>query len=546
MKTTTIIFFTLTFLSTHLFAQHQADADTTVPSRSQHQADADTIVPSKGNIEQQLKDIRKRRILRYSDSTVTGNVPKKSRLVDSTKRNRYNDLLDDDPEYNKKSSIFVPAYEIVLENAVLNVLDQTVLHEEFSKVNFSTWKRTLSAGFPWTNGWIWDQDRFGNNFLSHPMTGSFYFNAARSNGYNYWESVPFVFAGSYMWKIFGENGPPEREDLINTTFDGIALGEILYRISSNILDDRSVGSERVFREIFAGIVDPIRGINRLFQGKSFRRTNKEVYQTEPLNITFYGGVHSINNQSLKLFSGENVQMLNLQLDYGNPFEVRPRKPFDVFRFRTEFNFGEGRKIVDNVTGYGILFGGNTHLGNIDMLYGLFHYYDYFDTQAFELSTTGFGGGLLTKVPLGKQTNLYTNFHLAVVPFAGSSVGPVSDTSQYRDYRFAYGMQGKIESDLTIGKLGTFSIWYYWYLIHAFNNTGKDESTVNTLGTNVIQMIKPRLTIHLFRDLSFGLEQDLYFNTHSQRSFEAQHFTHSEQRVFLMFYWEDPQRKGHYN
>src|SRR4029077_3045324 len=197
-------------------------------------------------------------------------------------------------------------------------------------------------------------------------------------------------------------------DLINTTFDGIALGEVMYRLSSNILDDRAVGSERVFREIFAGLVDPIRGINRLFQGKTFRRTNKEVYQTEPMNITFYAGVHSVNNQSLKLFSGQNVHMLNLQLDYGNPFESRPRKPFDVFRFRTEFNFGEGRKIVDNITGYGILFGNNTHLGKIDMLYGLFHYYDFFKKKAFGPATTSFVGGFLTKLPLTNKNSLYTN------------------------------------------------------------------------------------------------------------------------------------------
>ncbi len=316
MKTTVIIFFALTFFSTHLFAQIHPDAD--------------TIVPSKGNIEQQLKDIRKRQILLYSDSAGAGNVPKKSHHIDSTKKNRYNDLLDDDPQYNKKSSILNPALQVVAMNVVLNIVDRSVFNLEFAKVDFHTWKKTVSAGFPWGSGWEWDQDRFGNNFLSHPMTGSFYFNAARSNGYSYWQSAPFVFYGSYMWKIFGENGTPEREDLINTTFDGIALGEVMYRLSSNILDDRAVGSERVFREIFAGLVDPIRGINRLFQGKTFRRTNKEVYQTEPLNITFYAGIHSVNNQSLKLFSGQNVYMMNLQLDYGNPFEVRPKKTFLMF------------------------------------------------------------------------------------------------------------------------------------------------------------------------------------------------------------------------
>src|SRR5450432_2331982 len=47
---------------------------------------ADTIVPAKGNIEQQLREIRKRQILLHSDSTKNDNVPKKTALVDTTKK----------------------------------------------------------------------------------------------------------------------------------------------------------------------------------------------------------------------------------------------------------------------------------------------------------------------------------------------------------------------------------------------------------------------------------------------------------------------------
>src|ERR1039457_953814 len=135
---------------------------------------------------------------------------------------------------------------------------------------YTTWKRTISAGFPWGPGWERDEDRFDNNFISHPYTGSLYFNAARANGYNFYISASFAMGGSYFWKIFGEKGTPEREDPINTTSTGIFLGEILYRLSSNILDDRTRGGNRIFREIMAGLVDPVRGFNRLIQGKAFR------------------------------------------------------------------------------------------------------------------------------------------------------------------------------------------------------------------------------------------------------------------------------------
>jgi Domain of unknown function (DUF3943) len=504
----------------------------------------DTIVPAKGNIKGQLKEIKKEKVDKLSDSAA--NDPKKTPLIDSTKYNKYGDLLNDDPKYNLKYPLWKPAVEVVGENVVLNIVDRTVMHLEFAKTDFTTWGRTTKAGFPWTNGWEWDQDRFGNNFLSHPMMGSFYYNAARTNGYNFWESAPIVLAGSYMWKIFGENGTPEREDLLNTTFDGILLGEVLYRLSSNILDDRTTGRERVLREVVAGLINPIRGFNRLLQGKCFRRTNTEVYQKEPLNITFYAGLHSVNNNQNAILSGKDDEMFNVQLDYGNPFELRKRKPFDYFRARAELNFGVGRKVVDNITGYGILFGKNVQWGKLSMLVGGFQYYDYFDTRSLELSTIALGGGIISKLPLGKNSNFYTNLHLAIVPFAGSSVGAVTDTSFYRDYRFAYGFEGKIESTLDLGTFASFTMVYYYYLIHAFDNTGKDESKIGTLGNNYINILKPRVTLQLYKNISIGLEHNIYINDHYQKYFPSLHETQTEQRIFLMIYLEDSQRKGQYH
>jgi len=504
----------------------------------------DTIVPSKGDIEGQLKAIRKRKIIWNRDSTF-GAEPRKLPGLDTTKYNRYGDLLNDDPEYTKKSKVWRPAAQVVVENVLLNIVDRTVMHLEFAKTDFHTWKRTLSAGLPWNDGWEWDQDRFGNNFLSHPMMGSFYYSAARTNGYSFWESFPIVFAGSYMWKMFGENGTPEREDLINTTVDGELLGEVTYRLSSNILDDRAYGPERVFREIFAGLIDPVREVNRLFDGKYKRHVTKEIYQKEPINIAFFLGAHSINNQTNHLLSGHTDEMVNVQLNYGNPFEMRPRKPFDFFKFRAELNFGVGRKVVDNITGYGELLAKNYRFGKVNMLLGGFQHYDYYDTKAFELSTIAFGPGLITRVPLGKVSNLDINLHAAFVPFGGSSVGPVTDTSLYRDYRFSYGWESKLEASANIGKFGALSLYYHYYFIHSFNNTGKDESPINTLGNNHISVLRPRITAHIYRTLSVGLEQIIYYNDHFQTPYPPLHFTQTEQRIFVMFNWEDPQRRGRY-
>ncbi|HSY77049.1 MAG TPA: DUF3943 domain-containing protein [Bacteroidia bacterium] len=534
----------LLFVTINLLGQN-----ITPPDTAKHVAKLDTINPDKGDVKGQLKVIKADKIKLHSDSVgpdSVANQPKISPKVDTVMQNKYGDLLRDDSAYNRKYSLWRPFLEVCGDNVALSLIDSRLLNLDFSKVNVTTWKRTIKAGFPWGPGWMWDQDRFGNNFLSHPIMGNFYYNASRCNGYNFWVASAFSFTGSYMWKIFGENGTPEREDIINTTADGILLGEILYRISSNILDDRTHGTERVFREILAGLIDPMRGFNRLIQGKTARYTNKEVYQKEPLNITLYAGIHAINDHSSAILSGTTSEMINVQFDYGNPFEDRTRNPFDFFKLRIETDIGVGRKIVDNVTGYGFLFGGNAQCGKVALLNGGFLYYDYWDNSTFELSTIALGAGSFSKIALSNNVNLYTNAHIGLVPLAGSSTGPITDTSQLRDYSYGYGWEAKFETSLALGKVATIGVTSFYYMIHLFNNTGRGEPQVGTLGNNSIGIVEPKITLNIYKDVSIGFQYYLYSQVHTENNYPTFTAVQTEQKIFIQFYFEDPQRRGHYN
>ncbi|MDR3628645.1 MAG: DUF3943 domain-containing protein [Ignavibacteriaceae bacterium] len=301
-------------------------------------------------------------------------------LTDTMKYNMYGDLLNDDPNYTKRSPIWKPAVQIVIQEVLLNLVDHYVMHFDWATVGFHSWDRTaLHSGFPWNKGWEWDNARFGNDFLLHPYTGASYFNAARSSGYNYWESSLFVFGGSYLWKLFGENGgtqySPAKNSLIATTLGGMVMGEGLYRLGSDVIDERTTGVERVSREFLAFIISPGRSFSRFLSGKLFDHTTEDVYQTEPLNITFAPGYHRVNDGT-SIEKGSNSFNLNINLDYGNPFEKRSRKPFDYYRVRGDLDFGVGRKIADNITGYGILWGSNIQNGSLESLVGLFQHMDY--------------------------------------------------------------------------------------------------------------------------------------------------------------------------
>lgn len=441
--------------------------------------------------------------------------------MQDTVTNKYGDLRNDNAELNKPAPLWLVALKVTGSNVFLFAVDRYFFNYDFSRVGFNSWKHNIRTG------WEWDKDRFGMNFIMHPYTGNGYFNSARSSGYNFWESAPFAVLGSLEWEYFGENTLPSYNDVINTPVNGVFLGEIMYRIGSNILDDRTTGMGRFLRELSVCLLSPTRAFSRFTQGKMFRVTSQEAYQTEPLNVTLSGGMRRVNDVS-NFWTGPTTWWFNTTLDYGNPFEVRSRKPFDYFRVRMDVTNGAGRKILDNITGYGLLFGGNVHSGSLDMLVGGFQHFNFFDNQTFELATIAFGPGIVSKLQLSPNSNLYTTFHVGAVPFAGNSTFYGPDTSQVRDYNYGGGAEAKLESTLSLGGWVDFTFIGYYFWIHTL---------VGHAGDHYIGLIKPRIALKLFYNLSIGFEQLVYYSDRYTRDYGAFHQVRTEQKVILQLYFE---------
>jgi hypothetical protein len=442
-----------------------------------------------------------------------------------TVHNKYGDLRNDKPKLNTQYPWWTVALKVTGSNLFTFAIDRYFFNYDFSRVGFNSWKHNIQTG------WEWDTDRFGMNFIVHPYSGSAFFNAARSSGYNFWESAPFAVLGSLEWEYFGENTLPSYNDVINTPVNGIFLGEAFYRIGSDILDDRTTGWERFAREFSVFVLSPTRAFSRFTQGKMFRVTSEEAYQTEPLNVTLSSGMRRVNEgpQGSSFWSGPTNLWFNVHLDYGNPFEVRSRKPFDYFKLRLDLTKVTGRKILDNITGYGLLFGKNVvHSGSLDMLLGGFQHFNYFDNKTFELATIAFGPGIATKLRVNRTSNLYTNLHVGVVPFAGNSTFYGPDTSQFRDYNYGGGAEAKLESTLNLGSwVGVTFIGYYFW-VHTY---------VGHAGDHLIGLVKPRIAFKLFNNLSIGFEHSVYYSDRYTRDNGDFHKVRTEQKVFLQLYFE---------
>jgi len=265
-------------------------------------------------------------------------------------------------------------------------------------------------------------------------------------------------------------------------------------------------------------------------GQLTRSTSEEVYQKEPLNITLAAGYHYVNEgANPETEPSTHSYNLNLHLDYGNPFEKRSRKPFDYFKFRVDFDFGTGRKIIDNIIGYGILFGGNAQTGNLEMLNGLYQHMEFFDNNTFELGSIGFGPGIISKLPFSKSTNLYTNLFVNIVPLGGLSTRFGPDTTQTRDYNYVGGAEGKLECTLNIGGWTEISfIGFYWWL-HTY---------VGTPGYSYVGLIKPKISVRIFDGLSIGYEHLVYYSDRYPNDYASVHDVRTEEKIYLQLFFEE--------
>jgi hypothetical protein len=109
--------------------------------------------------------------------------------------------------------------------------------------------------------------------------------------------------------------------------------------------------------------------------------------------------------------------------------------------------------------------------------------------------------------------------------------------QFRDYNFGDGLEAKFESTINIGKWATASFIYYYFFIHTY---------VGLPGNNFIGILKPRVTLKLYKGLSIGFEHYVYYNDRRLKNFLPIHSARTEQKIFLSLYLEDKQRRGHYN
>lgn len=151
----------------------------------------------------------------------------------------------------------------------------------------TNWNTEELRRTPWIQRWgnhvkrgaHWDGDNPIFNYVLHPYGGAAYFMAARSQGFNFWESALYGFCISTFFWEYGIEAfmeIPSIQDLIITPVAGALIGEWFYKVKRRIVaDGYTLWGSSVAGNIVAFLVDPVNEFVGLFAGNPCRQNLKK-------------------------------------------------------------------------------------------------------------------------------------------------------------------------------------------------------------------------------------------------------------------------------
>ena len=307
--------------------------------------------------------------------------------------------------------------EMLAINFGASMFNEYVRDANFNQISPRSFWANLEEGF------TYDDNEFKTNQLVHPMNGGMYFNSARANGIDFWGSSAMAIVGAFIWECCGETHPMSYNDLISTGIGGMARGEVMYRISSLILDNTKKGKGRVAQEVAAALVDLPRGFNRVLSGDAGEVKGNPVhpYDYRPkFQLFVRAGGRAIGEGESISENTNTYGFVETTINYGDAWDADNRRPYDRFDFTTQSNFGEKTR-VGRMLIRGDLW---SKLISENHSFALQQDFDYIDNEAFEYGGQSLGPALISRFELSETTQLLGPHPGLLHPAGRGELGPV--------------------------------------------------------------------------------------------------------------------------
>lgn len=438
-----------------------------------------------------------------------------------------------DWSYYGKKHFWRAGAEVFGFNMGLWAYDRFIEKGDFAYISF----KTIASNF--RHGFKWDNDKLGTNTFLHPYTGNLYFNAGRANGFNFWQSELFAIGGSAMWEMFMEREYPSTNDIIATPIGGAALGEVLFRSSDAVLDDRTWGAERFERELACFILSPMRGFNRIITGDAWRRraTRGHIFGTPSFALRVSSGIKSMVFQGRfhNILLGYGVQ---IDAEYGDCFELKSTKPYDYFTIKAELQAMKSQPVLNRISITGRLLARELLEERKSFAsVGLYQHFDFYDSDTIDgINKVPFKLGIPASVGVGamfrdvdtKRWVFDATLHANAI-ILGSVLSDHYKTDE-RNYNWASGFSIKSHVNWVFDKTRlAFSLSNEYYRLFSWvgYRYGTDLSTVDYRILNVqgdhsaasFNVTTARFDFKLHKHVFGALEFTNYFRSTHYRDYK---------------------------
>lgn len=399
-----------------------------------------------------------------------------------------------------KRNYLTPAIQSIGFDILLNRYNYHISGLEWANVNPSTWRQNIKTGFN-TDG-----DAFGTNWFSHPSHGALSFNSARINNLGFYRSMPYVYGSSLIWEYFAETEPPSIIDIYTTTFGGIHLGEITYRLTDIAWNNPYSHYNRRMRNVVGSLINPMAAFNRWVMGKSIPKTDQTLAQ---LRMSFLSGFVNRVKSSDPDFA-DNGYTIGLGILYGDP-EKEVIRPFDRFKLDLwvlQKNYKTMSNPFFNFTSDAALIGGTKDINSkLEVYYSINNSYSFLNNELFKFSSLALAGDInLVRATENYKFNLGSKMGLILMGSSGSKfVQPVH--SEWfprfkRDYLYGHGLLFNANSSLEMNKIGDLIFDYNRYDIYS-----KD----NPKGWKSIGMLSVKYDVPLYSRIKLRVGYNNYFS-----------------------------------
>jgi hypothetical protein len=405
--------------------------------------------------------------------------------------------------------------------ALLEVLpwafNRYVTDQDFARISWHTVSENYHAGFGF------DSDSFNVNQSEHPYHGSLFFETGRSNGYSFWESGVFALAGSFLWECCMENTRPSLNDLVNTTLGGMTRGEVSHRLAAMILDNTASGSGRFWRELGAGVLNPVGAVSRLVHGETSENfPNPEERFPSGFGISADLGYRHIGGGA----AHPNQATYSFSFRYGDPFAGDIQKPFDSFWGGIDVNF-PGGTAISRIEERGVLKA--WELTDRDSaarhIFGFSQEYEYLNNEAEVVGAQILGAGMLSRYDLGKGFLVLTDLGIVGVPLAGIQTTNFASPETGRNYDYAPGGGARTAARFYGAGRELVAIGYGVIWAHTVNGVSN---------SNTLQFFRATGRFPIAGPLGAGGAYSWYSRKTTYTGFFEARKTQSEWRVFLNF------------